>query len=36
MNENPALEAGKEEEELYEKDDFETMMTMMIMMIPTK
>jgi RNA polymerase sigma-54 factor len=24
MNENPALEAGKEEEELYEKDDFDT------------
>ena len=23
MNENPALEAGKEEEELYEKDDFD-------------
>lgn len=24
MNENPALETGKEEEELYEKDDFDT------------
>ena len=31
MVENPALESGKEEEELYEKDEFDSMTNMMIM-----